>query len=104
LPKLKDKLREIDPRYIIEPDYDLIESNVKEVKEFGYKKARILRSLTFRDKAEYIIYKAFFKRAAFYRDLLIGSDREIDIDDDKKDIDIFESYKEEIVGESTDEC
>jgi hypothetical protein len=49
-----------------------------------------------------MIYKAFLKGAAFYRDLLVGSDREIDVDDDKKDIDIFESYKEEIVGESTD--
>ena len=49
-----------------------------------------------------MIYKAFLKGAAFYRDLLVGGDREIDVDDDKKDIDIFESYKEEIVGESTD--
>jgi len=58
--------------------------------------------LTFRDRAERMIYKAFLKGAAFYRDLLVGGDREIDVDDDKKDIDIFESYKEEIVGESTD--
>ena len=101
--KLKDKLCKIDPRCIIEPDYNLIKLNAKEVKEFGYKKARILRSLTFCDKAKRIIYKAFLKRAAFYRDLLVSSNKEINVNDNKKDIDIFESYKEEMVGESTNE-
>jgi hypothetical protein len=101
---LKDKLRKINPRYIIEPDYNPIKPNIKEVEEFGYKKARILRSLTFRDRAERMIYKAFFKGAAFYRDLLVGNDREMDINDDEKDMDIFESYEEEIIKESTDEC
>jgi hypothetical protein len=100
--KLKDKLCEIDPYYIIKPDYNPIKLNAKEVEEFGYEKARILRSLMFCDRAERIIYKAFSKGAAFYYDLLVGNNREIDVNDNEKDIDIFESYKEEIVEESID--
>jgi len=99
---LKDKLYKIVFNCIIDLNYNPTKLNAKEVKEFGYKKARILRSLTFCDKAKRIIYKAFLKRAAFYRDLLVSSNKEINVNDNKKDIDIFESYKEEIVGESTD--
>jgi hypothetical protein len=60
--------------------------------------------LTFCDRAEHIIYKAFPKRAAFYYNLLVGGDREMNINNNKKDMDIFKSYKEEIVGESIDKC
>jgi hypothetical protein len=99
--KLKDKLYKINPYYIIKPDYNLIKLNAKEVKEFGYKKARILRSLTFCNKVKRIIYKAFFKGAAFYYNLLVSSNKEINVNNNKKDINIFESYKEEIIKEST---
>jgi hypothetical protein len=101
--KLKDKLREINPYYIIKPDYNPIKPNIKEVEEFGYKKARMLRSLIFCDRAERIIYKAFPKGAAFYYNLLVGGNREIDVNNNEKDIDIFESYKEEMIGESINE-
>jgi hypothetical protein len=110
LPKLKDKLREMAPHCIIESNYDPTEPNAKEVKEFGYKKARILRSLTFRDRAERMIHEALPKGGAFYHDLIVGGDREMDVDDYEMDMDIFESCEEEeeeeeeMAGESTDEC
>jgi hypothetical protein len=43
------------PYCIIELDYDPIKLNVKEVEEFGYERARILRTIKFHDKAERMI-------------------------------------------------
>jgi hypothetical protein len=107
LPKLKDKLRELAPDCIIEPNYDPTEPNAKEVEEFGYEKARILRSLAFCSRAERLIHEAFPKAKAFYRDLTEGGDRKMDVDDYEMDMDIFESEEEEeeeeMGGEST-EC
>ena len=55
------------PSYIIKPNYNPTKLNVKEVEEFGYKKARILRSFTFRDRAERMMHKSWPKAAAFLR-------------------------------------
>jgi hypothetical protein len=102
--KLKDKLYKLALNYIIKLNYNPIKLNIKEVKEFGYKKARILRRFMFYNRAEHIIYKALPKGAAFYYNLLIGSNKEIDVNNNKKNIDIFKSYKEEeIVEEITDD-
>jgi hypothetical protein len=46
------------PSCIIELNYNPIKPNAKEVEEFGYKKARILRSFTFRNKVKRIIHEA----------------------------------------------
>jgi hypothetical protein len=93
LPKLKDKLRELAPHCIIEPNYDPIEPNAEEVEYFGYEKARILRSSAFRNRAERMIHEAFPKAGAFYHDLIVDGDRKMDVDD-------YE-MEGEMVGEST---
>jgi hypothetical protein len=95
LPKLKDKLYKLAPNYIIKLNYNLIKPNIKEVEEFGYKKARILRSLVFCSRAERLIYKAFPKAKAFYYNLIEGSNRKMDINNYEIDIDIFKSKEEE---------
>jgi hypothetical protein len=73
LATLKDKLREIVPDYIIDPDYDPTKPGAREVEEFGYKRATILNRDKFYDRAERITRKALPKAAAFYTDLAIGS-------------------------------
>jgi hypothetical protein len=102
--KLKDKLYKLAPNYIIKPNYNPIKLNIKEVEEFGYKKARILRSLAFYNRAEYLIYKAFPKAKAFYYNLIESNNKKININNYKIDIDIFKNKekeeKKEIKGES----
>jgi hypothetical protein len=73
LATLKDKLCEIVPDYIINPDYDPIKPGVREVEEFSYKRATILNRDKFHDRAERITRKALPKAAAFYADLAISS-------------------------------
>jgi hypothetical protein len=77
LPTLKNKLRQVVPGCIIEPDYDPTEPNAKEVEEFGYERARILRTATFHDRAERMIREPWPKAAAFYADLAMGGEREM---------------------------
>jgi len=50
-----------------------------------------------------LIYKAFLKAKAFYRDLTEGNDRKINVNDYKMDIDIFESEEEEEEEEEKEE-
>jgi hypothetical protein len=92
---LKDKLREMIFDYIIDPDYNLIKPNVKEVEEFGYETARILSKDKFYDKAKRMIHKALPKAAAFYSELATGSGWEMDILGNE------EQEDEEMVDEST---
>jgi hypothetical protein len=70
---LKDKLYKVVFNCIIDPDYNLIKLSAREVKEFGYIKARILKKDKFYNKAKHIIYKAFFKVTAFYAKLAMGN-------------------------------
>jgi len=55
---LRNKLYKIDLTYIIKLSFNPIEPNVKEVEEFGYKRAKILSTIRFRYKVEYIVSKA----------------------------------------------
>jgi hypothetical protein len=91
--KLKEKLYKIALYYIIEPNYNPTKPNTKEVEDFSYEKARIIRSSAFYNRAEYIIHKAFPKARAFYYNLIVDSNRKMDVDD-------YE-IEEEVVGEST---
>ena len=93
--KLKDKLYKLAPNYIIKPNYNPIKLNTKEVKEFNYKKIRILKSLIFYNRAEYLIYKAILKTKAFYYNLIKGNNRKININNYKIDIKIFKSKEKE---------
>jgi hypothetical protein len=86
LPTLKDKLHKMVPDCIIEPDYDPTKPNAKEVEEFGYKRARILRTATFCDRAERMI--PWPKAAAFYADLVMGGKGEMVILDEDEEMDI----------------
>ena len=78
------------------------------MEEFGYETARILRTITFRDRAERIKHEPWPEAAAFYSDLAMGDGGEMVILDDKeKEMDILENKEqegEEMVEESTDEC
>jgi hypothetical protein len=73
LATLKDKLRETVLNYIIDPDYNPTKPGVREVEEFGYKRATILNRDKFHDRAKRITRKALPKAAAFYANLAIGS-------------------------------
>jgi hypothetical protein len=73
LATLKDKLCEIVLDYIINLDYNSTKPGVREVEEFGYKRATILNRNKFYNRAERIICKALPKAAAFYTDLAISS-------------------------------
>jgi hypothetical protein len=105
---LKDKLCKMVPDCIVEPDYDPTEPNAKEVEEFGYERARILRTVKFRDRAERMMRESWPKAAAFYTDLAIGGEKEmVVLDDDEKEMDILENEEQEekeMVEESMDEC
>jgi len=70
---LKDKLCKIVFNCIINPNYNPIKLNAREVKEFSYKIARILSKDKFYNKVKCIIYKAFFKVAKFYAELVINN-------------------------------
>jgi hypothetical protein len=70
---LKDKLCEVVSNCIIDPDYNPTKPSAREVEEFGYVRARILKKDKFHDRAKRIIYEAFFKAAAFYAKLAMGS-------------------------------
>jgi hypothetical protein len=61
------------PNYIINLDYNPTKPGVREVEEFGYKRAIILNRDKFYNRAECIIRKALPKAAAFYANLAIGS-------------------------------
>lgn len=93
------------PDCIIEPDYNPTEPNVKEVEEFGYETARILRTITFRDRAERMKHKPWPKVAAFYSDLAMGSEGQMVVLDDDEEMNIVENKGEqegeEMVEEST---
>jgi hypothetical protein len=68
---LKDKLYKIVSNCIIDLNYNPIKLSAREVKEFGYKKASILKKDKFYNKAKRIIYKAFLKVTTFYTNLAI---------------------------------
>jgi len=70
---LKDKLYKVVSNCIIDPDYNPTKLNAREVKEFGYIRARILKKDKFHNKAKHIIYKAFLKVVAFYAKLAISN-------------------------------
>ncbi|KAG9228937.1 hypothetical protein BJ875DRAFT_446421 [Amylocarpus encephaloides] len=55
LPKLKDALYKMVPNCVIESGYDPTEPNANEVKEFGYERARILKTIKLRDRAEHMM-------------------------------------------------
>jgi hypothetical protein len=82
------------PNYIIESDYNPIKLNTKEIKEFDYKRIRILRTFTFCNRTKCIIYKLWFKTIAFYTNLVIDNKRETDILNNIKKINILENKKE----------
>ena len=107
LPTLKNKLCKIVSDCIIEPDYDPTEPNANEVTEFGYERARILRTTSFRDRAKRMMRESWPKAAAFYADLTMSGEKEmVVLDDDENEMDILENeeQEEEMVEESMDEC
>jgi hypothetical protein len=96
LPTLKDKLREVVSDCIIDPDYDPTKPSAREVEEFGYVRARILKKDKFHDRAKRMIHEAFPKAAAFYAELAIGGGWEMAIlDNDENEMDILGNEEQE---------
>ncbi|KAH7374078.1 hypothetical protein BKA64DRAFT_256845 [Cadophora sp. MPI-SDFR-AT-0126] len=77
LPMLKNMLHKVVPKCIIEPGSDPTEPSAKEVEEFGYERARILKPVRFRNRAECMVSESWPKAAAFYADLRMGLEKEM---------------------------
>ncbi|KAH7370301.1 hypothetical protein BKA65DRAFT_561928 [Rhexocercosporidium sp. MPI-PUGE-AT-0058] len=87
MPALTDKLRKEVPDCVINPDYNPFEPDAREVKEFGYEGAKLLRTRRFRERAERMIH--WPKAAAFYGDLIRGCEKQVAApDDDEKEMDM----------------
>lgn len=93
---LEDKLRGMVSDCIIDPDYNPTKPNAREMEEFGYETARILRKDKFHDRAKRMTHEAFPKAAAFYAKLAMGGGWEMAIlDNNKNKIDILGNKEQE---------
>lgn len=107
LPVLTDMLHKMVPDCIVESNYDPTEPNAKDVEKFGPERARMVKTHLFRVRAEHCMRVFWPKAAAFYRDLVTGSGKEMVVPEIDEEIDIHgnEEHEEEImVEECMDEC
>jgi hypothetical protein len=95
--RLINKFDRIVSSYNIESDYNPIKPSAKKIEEFGPKNTKILRTIVFFYKIEYI--KTFRKTIVFYSnysDIIKGNKKKIVIlDNNKKDINILDKKKEQ---------
>ncbi|KAH8653947.1 hypothetical protein BGZ60DRAFT_419026 [Tricladium varicosporioides] len=76
LPRLKGELGKVVPDCNIEPGYDPTEPSAKEVEEFGYRAAKILKTTMFHDRVERIKREPWPRTRAFYSELGMRGGRE----------------------------
>ncbi|KAH6724828.1 hypothetical protein BKA61DRAFT_665511 [Leptodontidium sp. MPI-SDFR-AT-0119] len=77
LPRLKNMLHKMVPECITQAVSDTTEPTAKELEDFGYERARILRTMSFRNRAECMVSESWPKAAAFYADLRMGLEKEM---------------------------
>jgi hypothetical protein len=72
LPRFSDEVSKLFLGCKVELSYDPTEPNEREVKEFGFEKAKVSRTHAFYNRAERMRSEAWPKGAAFYSHFIVG--------------------------------